>query len=106
MVNTNYKEKAVVVKSWVRAKKVTIHNEYQSVPSIVFTEEEITDFGNQIQRREIGEVSQNFSSPEGTFDVIDPVSGDVIRTATYQEAYVLLSSLYIDIATMRDLSNQ
>lgn len=98
----NYKEKITAVKSWVRAKKVTIHNEYQSVPTITFTEEEVTDLGNQIQRRELGEITQDFSSPSGTFEIVDPVTGAPIRTATYEEAYVLLSSLYLDLATMRD----
>ena len=37
-----------------------------------------------------------------TFDVMHPITGAVISTATYQDVYVLLSSLYLSLATARD----
>lgn len=100
----NYKESAVTGTSWVRSYRVVIENPLNGVPNIMFHEEEAVAVGTDVIRRHIGQVTQNFDTPSATFAIVDPTTGlPTGSTATHGDIYVLLSSLYLDLATKRDI---
>jgi len=101
----NYKEQTVTGAKWTRSNRVVIQNPYQGVPTIYFNEEEITALSDGLKHsRPNGGLTKEFSDPMGEFPLIHPETGVQIGTATYQEVYVLLHSLYIALANERDQS--
>lgn len=98
----NYKED--VSKAWQRTGSVTIKNEYKKVASIAFEEEFITVANNTIIGTvPVGSIVAPFKDPAVPFDLLHPETGAVIGSATYQDTYVLLHSLYIFLANKRDV---
>jgi len=100
----NYKEEQLTADKWVRSNRVTITNPYQGVPKITFGEEEITllSDGRAVNLPLQGLV-QGFTDPTTVFPVLNPVTGeDTGTTATYGDLYVMLHSLYISLAKIRD----
>ena len=100
----NYKEVTVAGAKWVRAWQVNIENKYGQVPKCTFFEETIVEVGDgePVSKLIPGQIQEMFSDPTTEFNLIHPVTGDVIGTATYQDIYVVLSSLYLDLAAKRD----
>lgn len=100
----NYREQSLSGQKWVRSNSVHISNPYQGVPVLRFGEEEITTLsdGKTVNAPMQGLV-EPFSDPAKTFPLINPVTGESLgATASYQDVYVLLHSLYIALATARD----
>lgn len=98
----NYKESSVTGVIWQRAYQVLISNRFGEVPMITFSEEEVVDAGGRSITKHVGYLTEVMSDPTKSFDLINPVDGSVLGSATYQEAYVLLSSLYASLAQQRD----
>ena len=101
----NYKESILSGSAWVRANRVILDNPYGQIASIRFEEEQIfaTSDGDSISKP-YG-ACQEFMTPESAsteFDITHPVTGDVLGKSTYQEVYVLMSSLYVHLAKKRD----
>jgi hypothetical protein len=99
---TNYRATSITGESWVRAYQVIINNRINLIPEITFNEETVVNTGSSLITSPIGHISKKFTDPSTTFDLLNPTDNSVIGSATYQEAYVLLYSLYQALALERD----
>jgi len=100
---TNYKQSDINSgAAWTRAYQVLVENPYNQIPTITFNEEEIVDTGTTVMSKHVYALQKEMTDPSATFDIINPIDGSVIGTSSYQEVYVLLSSLYIALAAERD----
>lgn len=98
----DYKESAVSGTSWQRAVRVVVENPYNGAPSINFVEEKAINLGDKVITQPIANLSCPFD-PQATFPGLDPSTGlPVGRDITHAEVYVLLFSLYMDLAKKRD----
>lgn len=106
---SKYNETTVTGESWVRSNKIICTNEYEQSPTIYYQEEELFNFSD-------GKVVKNIYNPltpatetftidnaNTSFIVIDPLTElPTGNTATYQDLYVLIHSLYFHLAKERD----
>lgn len=101
----NYKEQVLTGQKWVRSNRVTINHPYGGGSQIHFGEEEITllSDGKTINTPLTG-LTQPFDDPAVQFDLRNPETNEVIGSVTYADVYVMLYSLYIALATTRDLN--
>ena len=88
-----------------RAYHVNIENPLGGIPSVQFNEENVLD--NNGVTTKFPSSSQplqlSMTDPSVTFNLIDPTDGTtVLGTATYQQLYVSIYSLYLSLAAMRD----
>lgn len=105
----NYKETAVSGTSYIRAREVTITNTLGGYKGIMFCEEEVSVFGEKIMRENVGAIHQEFTPENASteFQLLNPVTNEPIgATATYQDVYILLFSLYYHMAAQRDAANE
>ena len=104
----NYKETIAEgqVTKWIRCKGITIYNPYNDIPSIEFSEEVkvvlpdgtiITNPCTEVPVREL------MSDPTKVINLQNPSTGETIGTATYQQIYVMLFSLYRQLVAARDM---
>lgn len=98
----NYKQTSGVGEAWTRAYQVIVNNQFGTTPAITFNEEEIVSLGTTSLNKHVSHLNESFSDPSVSFNLIHPVDGSVIGTATYQDLYILLSSLYSNLADKRD----
>lgn len=99
----NYRESSITAGTvWRRSYEVIIKNNYNEIPEITFNEEEIVDTGTTILNKPVSHIHKMMDDPSVTFNLLHPITGDVLGTATYQDAYVMLSSLYQALAAERD----
>ncbi len=101
----NYKETNVTGTGYVRACEVTVSNVLGGYKGIMFCEEEVSIFGNKIMRENIGAIHQEFTAENASteFPLLNPVTNEPIgATATFQDVYVILFSLYYHLAAQRD----
>lgn len=101
----NYQEIATSGSMWTRSNKVTISNPYNQTPSVHFEEERVIQLDGgaaPITNPNPRFLSANFDAT-ASFPLLDPVTGEPTgATATHQELYVMLHSLYIKTATDSD----
>lgn len=101
---SNYKQSAVTGESWVRAVRVVLENPLGGGAAATFIEETVvsTPAGNIMQAA--GNVVEPFTVDNAAeaFDVLNPETGEVVGSATYQDVYALLHSLYYHVAAKRD----
>lgn len=104
-----YNQTDVTGESWVRANRITCINEYGNNPSIFYHEEELFNFSDgkvvKNQYNSINPVSEIFTSNNANtiFELINPETElPTGNTATYQDLYVLIHSLYFHLAKARD----
>lgn len=106
----DYRESTVSgeMTTWRRAANVTISNPYNGVPVLIFYEEDKIRLPNGSIMSGPGvrdpQIKVNFDTPLAEFPLRHPVTGEVIGTAKHQDLYVLLYSLYLDLAAKRDAS--
>lgn len=107
MTIPNYRESTGSATSWRRANCVIITNPLNNLAaaSVSFTEEDVMQKGDFIVTRPAEGISATFD-PNGTFDLLDPATGAVIRQVTHMELYTILYSLYISLAVERDNARQ
>lgn len=88
-------------KKWRRSHKVCVSNPYGGVPTIIFNEEDIAEFADTSTASlgEKGAITESFTNPLETFNLINPLDGTVIGTSSYQQVYIMLHSLYTHVAT-------
>lgn len=98
----NYKEATVEGSTYTRASKITITNPLNGIPRIEFLEDTLVLIGDTAITTNQHPLTAGFD-PSASFDLIHPVTGDVLGTATHQDVQLLLYSLYMNIATSRDL---
>lgn len=101
----NYKEQVGEAVKWTRAYQIRIDNQYGTAPQIAFYEEEAVLLGQEVIVKPAGHIAAIFNSPADGFDVLDPVSNAVVSHITYGELQAILYSLYLDLATKRDLAS-
>ena len=101
----NYKESNVTGITWQRCNRIDIRNPYEEPKFAVFIEEEITDFGNdKIVKSPVGQILADFTDPSIIVNLINPETGESLNSSiTYQDIYIMLHSLYIQLATQRDI---
>lgn len=100
----NYKETTISGSEYQRARLITITNEHNSNNSITFVEEKITFIGSDHFHTDVSQITETLTLENGStsFNLLNPVDDSVIGTATYQELYVILYSLYMKLAADRD----
>jgi len=102
---SNYNEQEVAGTSYTRAFSVVVHNGLEK-KSIQFEEEKVIVLGDdQISRELCGMVFEAFNAENaGTeIELRDPATGELLSsTMTYQDIYVGLYSLYLQLALARD----
>lgn len=98
----DYRETTVAGIAWQRCKSVRIDNPRDGAKTAYFEEERVIAFGNESQARDVGQVSREFS-PTATIPLLNPETLEPTgATVTHQDLYVILFSLYIQVATDRD----
>ena len=101
----NYKQSSVTAgEAWTRAYQVVIENRLDQIPVIVFNEEIVVNTGTTKVSKHVSSVSESFQDPTKTFELIHPETGENLGTASYQQLYVFLSSLYLHVAQNRDIN--
>lgn len=105
---SNYRQENVSGVRHMRAYRIVCDNDLTGDRGIAFEEERVTSVGDSVDRVAVGSVREPFIT-EGDdanlteqFALLHPVTGDVIGSATYQEVYVMLHSLYYHVAQKRD----
>ena len=101
----NYKETTVAGTSYVRSNEVTIRNVLNGYKGIMYCEEEVSILGEKIMRENVGALHQELTLDNASteFPLLNPVTNEPIgSTATFQDVYVLLFSLYYHLAELRD----
>lgn len=99
----NYKEAAITGTKWQRANKITISNPHVGLPSISFAEEDLTVLSDgRMTNTPLSTLDQAFDNPATVFNLVNPLDGTVIGTATYQDVYVMMFSIYAALAAARD----
>jgi len=101
----NYQQTTVAGESWIRAKQIVIHNPYAETQSATFLEEKVVNLSDgTVLKNDYSGLSEIFDANNATetFDLLNPETGTVIGSATYQDVYVMLHSLYYHAAIKRD----
>jgi len=101
---SNYKETTADGTAYTRARTVLIHNDLEH-KAIEFQEEDVAIMGDKTIRQQSGMVVEEFTSGNAatSFPVLDADGVDTGATVTYMEVYGILHSLYIHLATARDV---
>lgn len=104
-----YNETSVTGESWIRSNKIICTNEYEQPPTIYYQEEELFNFSDgKVVKQLYGTLNpvvETFTPANAntSFAVIDPETElPTGNTATYQDLYVLVHSLYFHLAAIRD----
>ena len=104
----NYKESSVAGVKWTRSLGGHFSNPYQGIPSISFNEEELITFSDGSIIRQPYSALQGMgltttmANQAKEFDLINPLTGDVIGKSKYQDVFVILHSLYMSMVNERD----
>lgn len=101
----NYNESSVTGTKYTRSNRVVLVNELGQEPSIHFQEQEVVILGpsDKVMRpgKGIG-VTMSADNQTATFPLLNPLTGATIGTASYQDVYVMMHSLYYALAAARD----
>jgi hypothetical protein len=100
----DYQQQEGQATSWRRAAQVIVNNTRDRTPSIIFHEEDRVSV-NGVEFAVPGmpkSVGAPFN-PEGLIPLLNPITGEPLGTSvTQQEFYVILFSLYMQLAVARD----
>lgn len=102
----DYRESTSTTKSWRRAYSVRLDNPINdpNERSVVFSEEDVVEMGDRTITTPVSTVRSGFT-PEATFELVNPLTGELLgQTVSHQELYIMLASLYLDLAAARDLA--
>lgn len=101
----DYRQSTVSGHAWTRAYSVTLLNPINEASTAIFSEEDVVALGDGKHiKQPAGACSDEFTAANAgeSFDLVHPVTGQVVGTATYQDVYVLMASLYMHVALKRD----
>lgn len=107
-MSNNYAEENVSGTSFIRCKRVEVHNPYVGTKSITFTEEKVIDLNGKKIRQPFGNANNEvfealtIENASSEFNILNPADNSVISTMSYQEVYNILYSLYLHLANERD----
>lgn len=99
---SNYKETNISGTKWTRAKRIIIENPKDQIASILINEEDVIEFDTKETIIPSTSLYETFSDPSKSFNLLNPTDDSIIGSATYQEVYIMLYSLYIYLANQRD----
>jgi hypothetical protein len=104
---SNYNESEVTGVKWTRSSGGQFSNPYQGVPSISFQEEELITFSDgsvikQPSNSPYTHLSTSMTDQSREFDLLNPMTGEVIGVSKFQDVFVILHSLYMSLAKDRD----
>lgn len=99
----NYSETTIDGTSWLRASRILIKNGKNTTPSIHIVEEKVISVEGKELLIPSSELHEQFD-PVKTFNLLNSSTGEVVGTATYQDVYEMLYSVYIHLATLRDIA--
>lgn len=99
----NYRQTEGTATTWRRSSQVQILNPWGGIPSIRFSEEDVANVnGQDIKMPLMFSVNAEFHSA-AEIPLINPETGESLgKSATHEDLYVLLHSLYIQLAARRD----
>lgn len=105
---SKYKQTNILGESYIRADQIIIHNRLGKAPEIIFAEEQVMNIGDEQIHRAVSNCSDSMTAENSSeeFNLINPETGDVIGTSTYQQFAVMLHSLYFHVAGKRDASQE
>jgi hypothetical protein len=102
----NYAEQDIAGKRWQRSHRVTITNPYGGGAAVAFDEEQVTEFDGVVSTKPGGVLTCYFD-PAAEIPLINPVTLEPTgETMPQSVAYVLLFSLYVQLAQARDAAIQ
>jgi hypothetical protein len=92
--------------SWRRAENIVMRNPLNGIPSVECNEENIISLpdGTIMQGPAVTDpkIVGYMTDPTTTFNLLNPSTGAVVGTATYMQLYVMMYSLFYDLAVARD----
>jgi hypothetical protein len=98
----DYKESNVSGTQWQRCNGVYIQNSYKNVPNITLREEKVTEIGEELFFKDMGQIDFQFN-PNAVIQLLNPVDGTPTgATMSMGEMYIALWSLYMTKAAERD----
>lgn len=98
----NYLESNISGTEYKRARFLQIANDRNTTPNILIFEERVISFGDQTIGQDADRLSATFN-PSATFPEIDIDTGEPTdNTFSHQDLYIILHSLYRDLAAKRD----
>lgn len=103
----DYKQTTVAGTSYVRAFSVQANNPLTGTKAISFMEEKVINLGDEQITRPQGGIQEPLMTENmlEEFQLVNPVDGTPIgQTMTYQQVYLALHSLYLHVATKRDVA--
>lgn len=99
---SNYKQSSSVGTSWQRACRVVIDNPLGGTPVANIVEEEVVSLGGKTITTPCSNLYVDFD-PAAEIALIDPETGmPTGETRSHVDLYVMLHSLYIQAARLRD----
>ena len=98
----NYKQEQINGTKWQRCFKIEAVNDLGGIPTITFYEEEVVDIDGENIKRPVGIMQIQYSNPQQSFDLLNPIDDSVVGSMTHQDFYSALYSLYRDTANRRD----
>lgn len=104
----NYREATTEgqITTWRRSRGVNIDNTHGKIQVINFYEEQLARLhdGTVVNVPIIGPagLTETMADPTKVFPMVNPETMEVIGSATYMDIYVMLFSLYRELARKRD----
>lgn len=100
----NYQEQPITGATWRRSHFVSIENPLVGEKAVTFHEQTARQTSDgQLSFADAGQLRRIFDNPATEFDLRSPVDDSKLGgTATYQDVYVILHSLYLHLASQRD----
>jgi len=102
-----YKESTVSGTSYQRGRSIYFENPRNKTPSILVREETVNILQDKIITEPAGEILKSVDDLSEVFNLRNPLTNEIIegQTATYQDIYVMLYSLYWHLAEERDIKS-
>jgi len=102
-----YKESTVSGTSYQRGRSMYFENPRNKTPSILVREETVNILQDKIITEPAGEILKSVDDLSVVFNLRNPLTNEIIegQTATYQDIYVMLYSLYWHLAEERDIKS-
>lgn len=103
---SKYKQTNMTGSSYVRANQITIYNQLDRSPSIVFTEEQILNIDQEEIHRAISNCQETLTVENAleSFALLNSETGEPLgANATYADFATMLYSLYFYVAGKRDI---
>lgn len=91
------------ISSYLRAVGMSIENPLNGVPTFQIQESKVTQYPDGTTKEDIlGKLSADMSDPTQEIDLVNPETGETVKTMTYAEVYAVLFSVYLSLAKKRD----